>query len=428
MTPSPAPTSAPAPLPYTATGAKLGTAALGFVVAVVAAITLQPFRPVWPTDVQVMLWHNWFDALANVALFVPLGFLYALRRSARPSDDAAPAERRRTLLRTLALGTAASAAVEVAQCFLPGRVPSPVDVATNAAGALLGAWLHARAARRLGADTRLVGLLALELPVVGLAYVTLPLCTLAAITAAATDAPRLAGVPVRAGALLLLAAFGGTLLGTVQRRRLGPTRALGARTTALVAGGWFAVGALPAVSTAPAAFALGTALAALTAWELGRQTPQALGIERRFEAEALLRAAPFLVGYLLLIPLGDPAAGVDTWTRLGILRHLETVAAFTVAGYLLAEAWGRRQLRYRHTAWRVALVAGVAALAVAGVRAWSAHTRPSAGAVVTLAVAAAYGGWIYHLQRAHVQALVDARRAAAAPAPAHGRRRARAAA
>jgi VanZ family protein len=399
------PPSAPPPLPtsYGETGARLGGAVLVFVAAIVGAITLQPFRFAWPARVAIMLWAGWFDVLANVALFVPLGFVFGLTRAARTTGGG-------TLARALAYGALASTAIELTQLFEPGRFASPIDVATNALGAQLGAWLHARAARRLGADTPLVGRLALELPVMGLVYVALPLCTLAAISTAATDAPQVAGVSPRAVALVLLAVFGGTLLGTVQRRQLGPALALGPAGAGLVAAGWFLVGALPAMASAPRALALGTALAAGVACDIGRRATWPPAAERRFEAEALTLAAPFFAAYLLLLPLGDPPLGPDASTRLGIMRHVETLAAFTVGGYLLAEAWGRRQLRYRHTAWRVGLAGAGAGATLAAVRAW--HGAESAGAlaIVMHAVAAAYGGWLYHLQRAHVKALVDARK------------------
>ena len=405
---------------YGETGARLGGAVLVFVAAVVGAITLQPFRFAWPEHVVVMLWAGWFDVLANVALFVPLGFVFALTRAARTRGGG-------TLVRALAGGALASLTIELTQLFEPGRFPSPLDVGTNAMGALLGAWLHARAARRLGADTPLVGRLALELPVMGLVYVTLPLCTLAAIATAATDAPRIAGVSPRAVGVALLAVFGGTLLGTVQRRQLGPARALGPAGVGLVAAGWFLVGALPALAAAPRALAVGAALAAGVAWDIGRRATWPPSAERRFEAEALTLAAPFFAGYLLLLPTGDPPLGPDASTRLGILRHVETLAAFTVGGYLLAEAWGRRQLRYRHTAWRVGLAGAGAAAALAAVRAWHGVESAGALAIATHAVAAAYGGWLYHLQRAHVRALVNARKRLATAhhvPPAAGLRRA----
>jgi hypothetical protein len=387
------------------------------VAAIVGAITLQPFRFVWPARIAIMGWATPFDAIANVALFVPLGFLYALTRAARTATGeplARPAlarARRRTLVLALLGGATTSLAIEVTQLFEPGRFSSPIDVVTNALGALLGAWLHARAARQLGADTPLVGRLALELPVMGLLYVSLPLCTLAAVTSAAADAPRLGGASPRAVALLLLAVFGGALFGTVQRRQLGPAGAMTPAWAALVAAGWFLIGALPALAISPAILLAGGALAGGVAWDLARRAPDARPIERRFEAEALLRAAPFFAGYLLLLPLGDPPQGADVWTRLGILRHVEALAAFTVGGYLLAEAMGRRGLRYRHTAWRVGLAAGAAAATLAMVRVDRGAVPASLAALVTHVVAAAYGGWVYHLQRAHVLALIAARRA-----------------
>ncbi|GLC23977.1 VanZ family protein [Roseisolibacter agri] len=406
--------------PYGDTGARLGAAVLAFVAAIVGAITLQPFRFAWPARLAIMGWDTGFDVIANVALFVPLGFLYALTRAARTATDAPRTQeataraRRLTLALALAHGALASLAIEVTQVFEPGRFPSPVDVVTNAMGALLGAWLHARASRQLGADTPLVGRLALELPVMGLLYVSLPLCTLAAVSAAAPDAPRLGGVAPRALALLLLAAFGGSLVGTVQRRQLGPAGALGKLAAVLVAAGWFLVGALPALATAPRTLLAGVALAGVAAWDLARRAPGVLPIERRFEAEALTLAAPFFAGYLLLLPLGDPPAGPDVWTRLGILRHVESLAAFTVGGYLLAEVWGRRELRYRHTAWRVAIAAAAAVTTLAVLRKDLGALPPSLLALTTHVFAAAYGGWLYHLQRAHVMALVTARRALAA--------------
>ncbi len=413
--------SSPAPPrpPYGDTGARLGVAVLGFVAAVVGAITLQPFRFVRPTRFVLTGWDSPFDAIANVALFVPLGFLYALTRAARTATAEPPAPaaliraRRRALLLALLGGAVASLAIEVTQLFEPGRFASPVDVATNALGALLGAWLHGRAARQLGADTPLVGRLALELPVMGLLYVTLPLCTLAALTAASADAPRLWGASPRAVGLLLMAVFGGALLGTVQRRQLGPSGALTPAWGALVAAGWFLVGALPALASTPGTLLAGGALAGGVAWDLGRRGPDARPAERRFEAEALLRAAPFFAGYLVLLPLGDPPQGADVWTRLGILRQVEVLAAFTVGGYLLAEAMGRRRLRYRHTAWRVGLAAGTAAGVLAMLRVDRGAVPASLLALATHVVAAAYGGWLYHLQRAHVLALIDARRSAA---------------
>ncbi len=67
------------------------------------------------------------DALANVLLYMPLGFLAGLGRRLRTIPP--------VLLATLSL----SLGLETMQAFLPGRVASWLDVATNVFGAGLGA-------------------------------------------------------------------------------------------------------------------------------------------------------------------------------------------------------------------------------------------------------------------------------------------------
>lgn len=69
--------------------------------------------------------QGWVEFAANIALFVPLGFLLTV------------------LLRrwwaAVALGSALSIAAEVGQMLLPGRLASPRDVLANLTGALVGA-------------------------------------------------------------------------------------------------------------------------------------------------------------------------------------------------------------------------------------------------------------------------------------------------
>jgi VanZ family protein len=86
-----------------------------------------------------------FDLAVNVLGYVPLGFLIAA--SLRPPRTATAA----IVLATLA-GALLSFACEATQSFLPARIASNVDLATNGAGALLGAlaamWLDRRLAGR----------------------------------------------------------------------------------------------------------------------------------------------------------------------------------------------------------------------------------------------------------------------------------------
>lgn len=86
---------------------------------------------------------TWFDVNLNLAGYAPLGFLLALAllRTGWPRA-AVPA--------AALAGALLSLSMEYLQIFLPRRVPSNMDLALNAAGALLGA-LTAALLERLGA-------------------------------------------------------------------------------------------------------------------------------------------------------------------------------------------------------------------------------------------------------------------------------------
>jgi len=72
------------------------------------------------------------DNLVNVLAYIPLGLLIALALQDRGSFT------RRVILTTL-IGAVLSFFMEFLQQYLPARVPSHADLATNACGALLGA-------------------------------------------------------------------------------------------------------------------------------------------------------------------------------------------------------------------------------------------------------------------------------------------------
>jgi VanZ family protein len=91
------------------------------------------FEP-WPR------YWTWFDILTNVALYLPMGFLgfAVLRRRAGAVLPAALA---------ILCGVAFSLAIESAQSYLPGRVPSRLDWVANSVGTLVGALLAAGVTR-----------------------------------------------------------------------------------------------------------------------------------------------------------------------------------------------------------------------------------------------------------------------------------------
>jgi hypothetical protein len=81
------------------------------------------------------------DAILNILLFTPLGFLLHGRRW--------------SVLRIAALALLLSSSIEVAQHFIPGRYSNLGDVVWNTTGAVLGAWVWSvRASRMPPAPTR----------------------------------------------------------------------------------------------------------------------------------------------------------------------------------------------------------------------------------------------------------------------------------
>lgn len=115
-------------------------------VALVFYASLYPFEGWrWPpgvawSDIVVLPWPVWrdrFDEALNVAGYVPLG---ALVFGALVRSGAGP---RCAFVVAVLLAGALSYSVEVAQTFLPQRVPSLKDLACNLAGATTGAALSA---------------------------------------------------------------------------------------------------------------------------------------------------------------------------------------------------------------------------------------------------------------------------------------------
>lgn len=87
-----------------------------------------------------------FDLLANIAVYLPLGFFLTLAVRRLPGRFSAP-------LMAILLATGVSLGLEALQSWLPSRVPSSLDLACNAIGALVGAamaqWAGPRVFARL---------------------------------------------------------------------------------------------------------------------------------------------------------------------------------------------------------------------------------------------------------------------------------------
>ncbi len=391
------------------TGSRLASAFLGYLLGVVVLVTLVPF------DFSVASRHGitWggsvSDALANVGMFFPLGFLFRLSHD--PRGD-------RWAIRPLLWGLRFSCLIEATQLFLPSRFSSPVDVLTNGLGAWFGALAHDLLARRIRLTPALIGALALELPLMGLAYLLVPLLWLSGLAAS--------GEPARMSLSLLLGLLGARVLGAIYRNRFAPAGAASVARFAALASFWYLVGAIPGLIEHPR-LVLASALlvAAATAFWSGGWAREDLRGDRRFEAETLTRVAPVLGLYLLCLAGWPPWAPITAWhgepglhgfwgsaDTVRILRALEHLAAFTVLGYAVAEYRGRREQSFGQSALAIAGWGLAASAALEIVAAF----HPGAGASLLRAGLALgttlYGGGIYHLQRAHIRWLLRERDAA----------------
>ncbi len=368
--------------------------------AVTLIITLLPFDFAWPDEWRVLDVLEPVDFVANVLLFIPLGFFYALARDHhRPSP-----------LHVLILGALTSTAIESAQLFEAARTTAVFDVVANAAGAWLGALAYGRVARSPRVGGRLLGWLALELPLMGLIYLIVPLLWINSLASR--------GEVVRALTVVLLGVFGASVLGGIQRYYFVTARSADAGRTALFAALWFLAGVFVSLPFRPIQMAIGaTAVAALTWWQ-GRRTVRGIDYNRRFEVPVLKGASPAYAAYLALIVLAPLDAGVSQWTlhlgfptgaseQIEILRMLELVAAFTLLGYMVAEIRGRSLARYSDAVPRLLFWAVVAACVAEASGGFQEDHGASLARGALLIAAALYGGQLYYLQRAHVMRLLS---------------------
>lgn len=384
-----------------ATGTSLATAWLGYLTLVTLLVTLAPYEFREPHRVVISLGINAEDVLANVLLFVPLGFLTRLTLGPRLGNPAI----------VFGLGFVLSGMIESGQIFLPGRFPSPVDVATNSCGAFLGAVLLEGIEPRIQLTPGVVDRLALELPMMGLLYLLVPLLWVSSFAGRSQ--------PGRWALTVFIGFIGAAVLSALYRHRFGPAGAISVVGTALVAALGFLVGALPGFVVNPVLLALSTTAVAFATLLFALIPGQDAGADRRFEGASLNRIIPAFLVYLLFLAVWPPALHSwrwpPEWGLVPELEHvstehvmslLEYIAGFTLLGYALAEQRGRREESLRllvaRTALRGAACAGVLELASA------VHegSRASGLRLLMSVVAAAYGAALYDAQRAHIRSVL----------------------
>ena len=370
--------------------------------AITAVVTLLPFQFAIPTQPRIQLLGPLYDFLANIALFIPLGFLYAVARK-----DVAVQP-----IRVFFVAMIASATIETVQLFEVSRYASISDIVANAGGAFLGALGQIRLSRRIAMDARTVGRLSLELPVMGLVYLLVPLLWVNGVAGVNTSTSL--------WPMLALGLFGGSLLASAQRNHFGPNRLLSRELMVGAACIWFLIGAFPGLAPrASIVLFVMIAVVGVFVWVRSEDKSSARSINRRFESKTLAEAAPFYAAYLLLLVAPVAASSTTGWNGdLGfgvgsgsldtnaVLHVVEIVAAFTLLGYMLAEFRGRREARFRAGVRYIAVCAAGAAAVTEVLEGFRPDGSASVVRLVLVVFAALYGSWLYHLQRAHVRRIL----------------------
>lgn len=376
---------------------RLGAALVLYLGLIIVIVTLVPFRPAWPAGFRVVGFTGAFDVVANIVLFLPLGFFVAF---------AGPGPGRPALV-ALAL----SLSVELCQQALPQRSPSLLDVGANTAGGALGGvayWLVARAwAAR--APRRV---LALDLPLLGGVYLAIPLLWLSGLGAG--------GDPGREWLAMVLAASGVPIFAAVARHHLTfVSKARTAIAAALMTGAWTTIGLVPGWLLSPrfllaAVGTLATSAAVLSLF------PMAVSSDHRYELPTLRRAGLVLAAYLTLAALWPldrlqsvwradwlMAAGPHADATITILRLLELVAGATLAGYLLAESRSRAGADDGQSVGWLARAGVTLAAVLVGLRGFHQDHQTTLVEIGLVAFAAGFGGVLYRLQLEFVRSVVN---------------------
>lgn len=379
------------------TGRRLAAGLLGYIILTIFLLTWNPFSFALPEHFQFSFYIGRRDALSNVLLFLPVGFLYRLGQG--------------KLRGAILLGAVISAGIETGQFFIPGRSPSVVDISMNTLGSGLGAGLYDLLTARIAMTSRMVGQLGLEIPLMGLLYVLVPLLWVNRLVPGdALTRWLLTG---------LIGVCGAVVLSDVYQRWWGR---LGLRSfwhAGLAAGIWFLVGIGPSLPSHPligwmSLTGIGILATALTG------IPRT-ATNRRFERATLSRLLPVFVLYLLLQALWPFFRPIEMWHgTLGFglidplarekirvnIRLIEHLAAFTVFGYIAAEWHGRAELSLRRDFPQILLLSILSTLTLEILVGFQAGPGANLLRLIIATCGSLFGGVLYHLQRDHVRFLL----------------------
>ncbi len=378
----------------------LGKALLVYMVFMVFLMTLFPFDFRIPTRIQIKILTDLADFMANIVLFIPIGFLFKLSR--RPDKDA-------LCLNVLFLGILLSIAIEFTQLFIPGRHTQVIDVINNGVGAWLGAILFVFLKRRLSGESA-GKLFSLQLPLMNVVYLLIPLMWINGLTIG-TEAVRL-------WLLLLLGLFGTGVLCSISIYQFRKTGTLSLAKLSFFAMTWFFIATLPVLLKFPLQITVFTISIGILAGLIVGILKAGKMNERRLELPTLKRILPLFILYLLLLVIWSTTSPIGAWLfktdvqelvfnkrLVSTFRFIEFIAAFTLLGYMIAEMRGRKNESAGKTLGWIFFTALIVSIIIEIIRGYPPLIRSSILEIVFTTAAALYGGVIYRLQLAAIQRL-----------------------
>lgn len=326
-----------------------GIGILLYATLIVLLLTLMPFRFQWPTNLNWLMLSSWSDLLLNVALFLPIGFLFRV---------AVPLSFIQALFWATLYGCFLSVCIETIQLFLPARFSTTSDVMTNTLGALLGSVVYDIFKANLSQHP-LTRMVAIEYPLMFDVYLLTFLLWLNG-SDLHHEASRLYLSP-------LLAIFGARVFGSVlayQSIHKNTWRA--ARDAIIAVSAWMCLANVPAAIKHPEFVAVlivasGLVAAMQLVWIRRNELT-----ERRFELETLKPLIPLYLGYLFALMIwpfdfdGFQWRVDFYWDYIGFNQRgmqfyfVQLFVAFTLFGFVVAEFYGRRFTQVpvkRYTVW-----------------------------------------------------------------------------
>ncbi len=305
-----------------------------YMCAVTSVITLIPFRFAFPMDhAKFSLFGGPSDAILNIFLFVPLGFLFHLINFKKM---------RKWQKHAFVFGFLFSCVIEFLQLFLEKRCTSPTDILMNGLGALLGAYIYQQFNNRMRLrNQRTVGLMVLDLPVTNILFLLIPQLWLNSLAMGRTLQ--------RYWLALLIGLVGVIIITGIYHQRKNFQQIISPLGMAGFTSAWYFIGAALSITKQPFMVLMISAFLGILTFLLAKTGKQKNVQIKSFEIRLIKIIIPIFILYLIgliYFPLISPqmkwqfrfglSAIPEDPPNVVIFSLLEYLAAFSLFGFMVS--------------------------------------------------------------------------------------------